>query len=57
MPDFSEVKTSIGLVDGNIVLMFDEPVDVVAYGVDAAEEVANKMIELIKQVREPLTKS
>ena len=45
------------MVDGNIVIIYNQPLDTVQYPLDAAEEVANKMLELIQQAREGLTNS
>lgn len=46
------VKTSVGVSETDIILMWDEPVDVVAYNPDAAEELANTILVLVKKMRE-----
>ena len=56
MSELEAVNTRIGLSAGQIIVVYDRPVDTIAYGPDAAEEVANKLLELVKQVREGLTK-
>ena len=52
MTDPQPVNTRIGMVDRQIILAFDQELDTVKYPLDAAEEVATKMLELIKSVRD-----
>lgn len=50
------VTTRVGMADGQIILAFNATLDVIKYPLDAAEEVAWKMLELVEQARKDLTK-
>ena len=57
MSEPTPVTTSVGMADGNIVIIYNQPVDTIQYPLEAAEEVATKILELIEQAREGLTNS
>ena len=46
------VTTSMGMVDGHIVFMFNQPVDTISYPLESAQEVYEKLGELIEQAKQ-----